>query len=165
VWKPRCGLVGVGPEIEQLERFLSPPIGLALESRIGACNARKEPGPRGAMAPDPDVLEDAKLVKERGALEGADEAALREVARFDARDVRALVEDASACWFVIAADQAERGCLARPVRPDQAMDAVAPNGKGEIVDRSQAAEFPRDVAELENGCLRQFFLPCRILSD
>ena len=116
------------------------------------------------MTTDPDIVDDAELLEQRRALEGADQSALGQFAGLQARDVLTFIEDLAARRLVVPADQAERGRLAGPVRADKTVDAVAPDGEGKIIDGCQPAKLPRDIAQFENRCVGQCSPPNWLLS-
>ena len=116
------------------------------------------------MATDPDIVDDAEFLEQRRALEGADQPALGQFAGLKPRDVLTFVEDLAARRLVVPADQAECGRLAGPVGADETVDAVAPDGEGQIVDGCQPAKLPCDVAQFKNRCVGQCTPPNWLLS-
>src|SRR5262245_55276393 len=101
------------------------------------------------MAPRHDVLEDGHSAEELSGLEGAREAARGDAAGRLPRDGGAVEPYFAASGLHEAADHVEQRRLAGAVGSDDAADLTAVDREIDPVERANAAESNREIADLE----------------
>ena len=101
------------------------------------------------MAPEQQVLQHAKLRKQLVVLERAGNAPLGRRVRRRLRDLRPVEDDRTVARVVGAGDAVEKAGLARAVWADDGKKLARLDGERNVVQRDDAAEPQRQIADLE----------------
>ena len=99
------------------------------------------------MAADHDVAADGHAAEEREILEGAADAERRHAMTRLLQELVAVESDAAGFRLIEAAEAIEQRRLAGAVRADEAANLPAPDLEGHFVQRDDAAEADRQLAD------------------
>jgi len=103
---------------------------------------------------DQDVVERGELPEHFGVLEGAGDAAARDLVWRQSEEVVAAEHDSAARGRVEAGDHVEHGRLARAVGADQREDLPIADLEAQLAQRGEAAEADREVLDTEHRSTR-----------
>ena len=146
----RARLAGNSVEPHEREDLLHPGQGLLLALPLPAEEDAREPDPCTEMAAGENILGDGEFVEQGRRLERANEAQRGNGMGRHARDVAPGVDHASTRRPVEAGDHVEGRGLAGAVRSDEPVDRTLLHVEGEVVDRRQAAESPRQSLDVQH---------------
>src|SRR5690606_10978359 len=120
----------------------------ALEGRLE--HRPPDTGTGAHVTADGNVLERGHLAEEPDVLEGAGDARLGHLVDRAGLVGPAAQAEAAGIGHVQAGDDVEEGGLARPVRPDEAVDLAATDPDADVGERLQAAEALVHARDLED---------------
>ena len=120
---------------------------------VGIADPVEHRGQRSARLAERDaqVVPDALILEDGGALELAPDAGLRDLGLGHLQERLAQIAPAHGplVGSRLAGDDIHEGGLARPVRPDHRAQLGAADGEAEVVDRAEAVEADRNALHLE----------------
>jgi len=103
-----------------------------------------------ALQRDAHVLHQGQVREDSRDLEGADDAAARNLRRPLTRDVDAVEQDGARGRLQKLGQQVETGGLAGPVGPDQRVDGAAHHGQVHLADGREPLELLGELVRLQN---------------